>query len=184
MLLHHSNKLSRNGSQTGIQAYRDATALFDSVRAAWYLRGMTVDEVKAQGDTPEDGVTFSLLENSKNNYLPPLPDLVVRRTGFNYSCKTATAKVVKLKKEAETDEELRLSILNAMQGFNKVTCGKEDMALLFSHLSNKKRAAYILEKLVTDGFIDREGKGANTKYKLTEAGTMYGLEIEETGDII
>jgi len=67
MLLHHTNKVSRDGSTSGAQSFRGATALFDSIRAVWYRRGCTETKLMAMVVEDRTPGRYLVWENSKNN---------------------------------------------------------------------------------------------------------------------
>jgi hypothetical protein len=179
MLLHHSNKASRDGSQTGAQAYRDATAIFDSVRAAWYLRSLKEEELTVQSITPKDGCSYMLLENSKNNYLPVCPDRILQRDGYRYTMLKITPKLSKeerkeRKSQAECDSVVR--ILQTAKGSRYTFL--EVYALIKETLSiTRSRLGKIMDELKLNGLVERVDGEGSPKYKLSADGEAYNLGL-------
>lgn len=178
MLLHHSNKTSRDGSQTGAQAYRDATALFDSVRAAWYLRGLTAAEVAAQ-DIKDDGPgRYLLLENSKNNYIPLCAPLVVRRDGYRYSGAPIKQKMSSSDRKEVKLEQAYSLVIEMLQITRGQWHSQAEVIRLCKEQGLGRR--YVVEALgegLEDGLIDRKQEGVAYRYSLTEQGKLYNVTI-------
>lgn len=177
MLLHHSNKASRDGSQTGAQAYRDATALYDSVRAAWYLRGLTEAELNAFSLTEPVPGSFLLLENSKNNYLPVCENMILYREGFNYEVKTVEPKKSKAEHKEHIERIAYDKVLDIMQVSKEVEFSQATIIRQAKELEGIGRRTVVstLEDLIDDSLVVRK---FNKKYELTEEGRNYGLFIE------
>ncbi|RPH88531.1 MAG: hypothetical protein EHM66_00560 [Deltaproteobacteria bacterium] len=177
MLLHHSNKSSRDGSQTGQQAYRDASAIFDSVRAAWYLRGLREDELAAQGISATDSNNYLLLENSKNNYIMRCPDKIVRREGYKYY----TSKVVEKMSKADRQEMLKRSVydkvVDALQNGPATGCSQAELIKICQGLKvSRRKVVDAVENLIEDRLAERRVDRQGFKIVLTDEGRSYNLE--------
>jgi hypothetical protein len=190
MLMHHNNKKSRDGSQGGSQAYRDATAIFDSVRAVWYLRALTKDERQAQGVSEEDEYKYSLFENSKNNYLPKKRPLVLRREGYAYEHQAMSTALTKEQQRAQERRERMDLLILALQnagGDGWTKKGIKDIAGEINRAPGKantfgvRRAEAAIEDALKEGLLvldEAEARGVAHKYRLTEEGRSYGLGID------
>jgi len=113
MLLHHTNKASRNGSVGAGQAFRDASAIYDSVRAAWYLRPPTDDELARY--TICDPRDFTVLENAKNNYVKCGDSKLLERRGYCYRYVGDARPVSAEEKKEIAGESARRAILTIVQ---------------------------------------------------------------------
>lgn len=176
MLLHHSNKSSRDGSQTGATAYRDATALFDSVRAAWYLRSLKDDELAVNDLEGKKGL---LLENSKNNYILPHDDLILVRDGYSYSVKKAAGKLSKSELKERKHDYAYDKIIDILQNASGQSCSQTEVV----KACKEAKVSYtlikvVLEHLIDDGLIEKGGSLKRFNFSLTEEGKKYGLEIK------
>jgi RecA-family ATPase len=181
MLLHHSNKISRGGVSTGATAYRDATALFDSVRAAWYLRALTAEELVAQGVDARDEGNYLLLENSKNNYVKQHDDMVIRRDGFSYSLKKKAPKMTAAERKEAKKQMTFDTVIAVIQGARTAAVCQADIVRLCREIGvGRNRVLEILADALSDGLIEakRSGRGAANSYELTDAGRMYNNTIE------
>lgn len=179
MLLHHSNKSSRDGSQTGQQAYRDATAIFDSVRAAWYLRSLRPDELTEQG-FKEDETGYLLLENSKNNYIERSKDKILNRAGFSYTVHVAKPKVPKAQR-AEADKSSAYDkIVGIFQTLKGAEHNQGDVCLACRERANLSRKLVVetIGYLIEDGLLEQKRKGQAIVLTLTDEGRNYNLSIE------
>lgn len=172
MLLHHSNKTSRDGSQTGAQAYRDATAIFDSVRAAWYLRALRQDELAAQGVKEDENLGYLLLENSKNNYIKCCPDSVITREGYKYTCKPMSKKLTKIEKEEKKIFDTRAGFAEYLMNSSKNTINNfEVLNWAASRGVARIRITELIKKMLLDGELeeDKIGRGV-AEYRITDKG--------------
>jgi RecA-family ATPase len=176
MLLHHSSKLSRDGHQTGIQAYRDATALYDSVRAAWYIRALRADEAAAQG-VADDGAKYMLLENSKNNYLPIMDDVVVKRMGFAFSHVTPSARLKGVEKKTIQENEQFDFVIGCMQTSSGSATVTNLVNLCKGTLSRAKMYK-IVDQGVKDGLLEQVTRNGVQEYRLTNEGLNYNISVE------
>lgn len=180
LLLHHSNKASRNGSQTGIQAYRDATALFDTARACWYLRGLTAKEIKEQGIPPEDEGKYLLYETAKNNYLPPIPTVMLRRDGYGYRVHAQAPKMTQTEKKDRQDQEVFDKVIDIMQTAKGASYGLRALMVLCQEQAiGRRKLEKALDTALSLGFIDKmkAATGRAHEYFLTEEGKMHNLNI-------
>lgn len=183
LLLHHTSKKSRDGSEDGQQAYRDASATFDSVRSAWYMRPLTKKELSAEGLTADDGRRCFLFENAKNSYVQRHPDLRITRVGFSY---THTEMRARGEDAEEVKDRKRQDAVDAVVTYLQE--GKSGLAiqadiireLKTRHGIGRIRAIAALVDAQTDGLIDvDDSKGGKAMFFiLTDAGKKYQLEIE------
>jgi RecA-family ATPase len=181
MLLHHSNKASRNGSQTGVQAYRDASAIYDSVRAAWYLRGINDDEKEAENIKADDLKQYLILENSKNNYIRQHNTYVVCRDGFDYSAWYQTTSLSPSEKKVKKAEEEELVFLRWLQEQNTALT-QADMIQL-GPFGRAKTSAF-LQNMMDRRYLEKRRDGKRQVYELTTAGSMDGTYIDEFEKLI
>jgi RecA-family ATPase len=180
MLLHHSTKTSRDGSQTGAQAYRDATALFDSVRAAWYLRGCTETELAAQEISDDTPGKYLLLENSKNNYIPLCPPVILEREGYRFTPRQIVKKMSVTEKKEQRRQKAYdrvIEILQTAKGdwhsqAEVIRLCKEQLSL------GRRLVVEVLDDLKEDGIVDWKIEGISHRYALTEQGKLYNITIE------
>jgi RecA-family ATPase len=177
MLLHHTNKASRDGSQTGAQAFRDATATFDSVRAAWYLRGCTDAELAAQGINDDTPGRYLVWENSKNNYTAVNPTLIVKRIGYRYAARVMKKTSPRAKNEAKK----RQVVEDALEVLRDAPMAQGDLARCCG--TNAHTGPPVFEEMVQDGLISRTKSGKAIVYALTETGRgLLREELTLTGD--
>lgn len=184
MLLHHSNKVSRDGSTGGAQAYRDATAIFDSVRAAWYLRGLTAKEMVEQNFPEEEHSKYLFLENSKNNYIEMDKPRYLMRDGFDY-----VNLGVKVKKPAgaKKDEKVQKAFTDTVEVLQEQTTERNPllaktmlMGILMDnkHNNSRQNSRDAIAGALEDGFIEEEIGARNALfYKLTEHGKVFNLNL-------
>lgn len=180
MLMHHSSKAARGGQMTGIQAYRDATALYDSVRAAWYMRGLQPEELAAQGEEETDGVTWFMLENSKNNYIPMQKDIVVRREGYSYQHHRMAPKLTATQKKSRKKDKGFHDFMEMLQGLKS-----SELKLSILHIKSgdfgmsRRDIDVFLKDAVAAELVIKKCEGKKVEYELTEEGRMYKLMIGE-----
>jgi RecA-family ATPase len=180
MLLHHSNKSSRDGSGTGAQAYRDATALFDSVRAAWYLRGLTEAELSAQEVTLEDKRAYLLLENSKNNYIPQDVDKVLKRVGYRYEVSKLKPRMTNVDKKELKRQQAYDRVIDLLQShIGEPYHQSAIISICANRNMSRQRVIDALKDCEEDGMVLKIEKGICKKYSLTEEGKMYKLTVDE-----
>lgn len=179
MLLHHTNKASRNGSQDGLQAFRGESALFDSIRSAWYLRGLRDDELKDQDIPCSEGKNYLLLENSKNNYLQAHDPLILRREGYAYSVLAMKKKATSTERremKLENDVKHIIAILQTAQG---VKWTKKELRPLLEGIawSRQNRA---IDEAVEMGLLEELPINRKvSEYMLTDEGRAFGLSLED-----
>jgi len=177
MLLHHSNKSSRDGSQTGQQAYRDASAIFDSVRAAWYLRGLREDELVAQGIPAADVNNYLLLENSKNNYIMRCPDKIVHREGYKYSTSKVVEKITKVERQDLLKYSVYEKVLDALQNGPVNGCSQAELIKICYGLRvSRRKVVEAVESLADDGLVIRGLTKQGPKIVLTDEGRSHNLD--------
>jgi RecA-family ATPase len=173
MLLHHSNKSSRDGSQTGQQAYRDASAIFDSVRAAWYLRGLREDELLAQGVPTTDANNYLLLENSKNNYVMRCPDKIVHREGYKYSTSKVVAKITKTERQDLIKQGVYDRVVDALQNGPVTGLSQAELIKICSGLKvSRRKVVEAVAELLEDHLIEIR----ICKIVLTPEGRSHNLD--------
>ena len=171
LLLHHTSKVSRDGSQSGAQAYRDVTAFYDSVRAAWYLRTLTEREKKKYKLTEEQG-GYLLLENSKNNYIRQHQDLLLYRYGFQYAVIDAeiTADDEKMKHKKKIIELMQTS--GRKDGYKQ-----KEILELTTIIGSRTKVMPLIAELIEDQLIYTEIDGPALKYKLTDDGVLFDITL-------
>lgn len=176
MLLHHTNKASRNGMMSGQQSFRDVSALFDSVRACWYLRSLTDDELKKENISADDSRRYTLFENTKNNYLPIVPTVLLERTGYNFKARSVSPKLTKsdaMEKRLNDDVSALLAI---MQPEKELQCSKRKIIELCNGKIPKGRVCIALDMAINLEYVTvkrAEKNGRGDKYSLTEEGKKY-----------
>ena len=179
ILLHHTNKVSRDGSTDGQQAYRDATGTFDAVRAAWYLRPLTDKERKGV-DIPQ-GSTAMLFENSKNSYVPQTQNTILIRTGFKFEHRSMAPQVSKAEAAAQMERTLYTEIIRFIQtGTKKGYTQSEIVEWSASELQcGRRKVTAALEECVEDELltVSESGRGRPKMFSLTEQGAYYGLGV-------
>ena len=175
MLLHHTNKASRDGQQSGAQAYRDVTGFFDSARAAWYLRGLTAKELNDNEFTNPNQGTYLYLENAKNSYLPVNEPMILNRKGYRYIKKKGGKKLSNTERKEKFDDAAYNKVLHHLQ-----SCDMEELsqATILRVLKSKEGLSRrlvlkTLGALEEDSLICKDNQG----YKLTKEGLVYGLSI-------
>jgi RecA-family ATPase len=179
LLLHHTNKMSRNGSQDGQQAYRGNTALFDTSRVSFFLRPLTSKEIAKEEIDPEISDEYFYLENSKNNYIRRHKTLLIHRNEYSYTAREAYNNPVK--KE--------LSVRNDLLIYLQATPEKEQRQaeiLLWGQQNSygRTRVLSAVEELIQDGLINFTVNGRAKYFILTAAGREYNLTMEENGSTI
>lgn len=180
MLLHHTSKVSRDGSQTGMQAYRDASAIYDSVRAAWYFRTLTDAERLTQDITEDESDKYFILENSKNNYIPHHKPMLIRREGFNYSLHDIGPKISKEARKERQKEDLMSHIITVLQDDGKKEFSQADILRMKDTFKcGKSRLIAALEDAVDCEILEKDlpVKGKPKIYRFTDYGLSYGLQI-------
>lgn len=182
MLLHHSNKKSRgNEPQTGATAYRDASAIFDSVRAAWYFRPLTDGELAENNLTTSESQSHYVLENSKNNYIKEDVPILVSRSGYTY---TAGAMAVKLPKGQAKEikaEAARNCLITYMQQSSQPIFSQATLVQVAKDEAKASRniVATVLAELQEDGIVEvlDESKKARA-FRLTPEGELFSLTLD------
>lgn len=177
MLLHHTNKVSRNGSTTGAQAYRDATALFDSVRAAWYLRGLTDEELMAQGVKNTEKQNYMLLENCKNNYIRKHDDILIYRDGYTYSSRNVKPKLSKEERRAHEEQEYINAIVPLFTRMD-MSLGVAEMMELSDTVLERRKFIKILDNIEELGLIVKVPNSTRKLYTVTEEGLAHRASLE------
>ena len=180
MLLHHTNKSSRDGSQSGATAYRDASAIFDSVRAAWYLRGLRPDEIAAQDISEDEAGSFLYLENSKNNYIQVNSPVIVHRTGYKYTVRDIVPKLSAAEKKEKMQQLAYDTVIGLIQTAKGPVKSQADiLTLCREQRIGRIRTIKALDELVEDGLIERRNDGNRFSYSLTEEGMIYQTTIKD-----
>jgi RecA-family ATPase len=171
MLLHHTNKASRNGQVNGAQAYRDASALFDSARFCCYFRPALPDEIP-EG---EDVKSYLVIENTKNNYLPILEDQLIKRTGYDFKKCDKAPKMSNERKESVKGEKDLNKLISLLQLDDREEwTGKQIIAIAAGECIGKNAVYDILERASLRGYVNinrAERNGLPNKYSLTEQGS-------------
>lgn len=183
ILLHHTNKKSRDGSQDGAQAYRDATAWFDNTRASWFFRPVTKKEA-SDNKIPVDKINdYFILENAKNNYVKRHTDKIVHRSGYSFFFSNAIT--VNGDKEDTSDrhkQDLMESIVSWMQSMNKNELRQAEIMQWCKNEINAGRTRVLkaLDMACDDGILELvDGRIGKTKrFGLTEYGLLYNLHID------
>lgn len=181
MLLHHTNKMARNGLIGGMQAYRDATGIFDSVRAAWYLRALTQEEIVAQG-IQGDGTDYNFLENCKNNYLKICPSLILHRDDYGYTAEPIRAKLTKAERKeqtAQSDLDMLIGIMQTKTARGEYSKG-ELMSLCKVEKISERRFRTAITTAIEYGLIEEEkaeNRGMRNLYLLSDTGKTYQATI-------
>ncbi len=172
LLLHHTNKVSRDGSQTGAQAFRDATAMFDSVRAAWYLRSCKPSELQSSGIDDYAPGKYLLLENAKNNYLPICPTVILERDGYRFTPRPYIAKAPR--SDEETKERKQQAANEAVLEIMRVATNSLTQAELVRRCreADITRSVVIeaVRQLIDDGLVIINKIGKSNVHILTDEG--------------
>jgi RecA-family ATPase len=180
MLLHHTNKASRDGSQDGKQAYRDATANFDNTRASWYMRPATLLEKNTEGFKDDDDIL--VMENAKNNYIKKHNTLLLKREGYRYEFCEQGPKVPKEQQKERARQTLVDGLIAFMQADRADKYTQAELVEWGRINLNAGRSAMVkvLGEGADDGFFDIEDLGPRrAKFiKLTEYGKKHNLIIE------
>lgn len=177
MLLHHSNKASRNGSQDGLQAFRGESALFDSVRSAWYLRGLRPEELKGQDLPDDDTRKYLLLENSKNNYIMTHEPMILFRDGYSYTPIKPKRKLSSAERKDRQLEGDTRRLIAALQTAKGVHWGLTEIRKEFG--SGWRRCDKARDEALEMGLIEQVGTGRKKSYCLTDEGKMFDATIED-----
>lgn len=176
VMLHHTNKASRNGLVPGVQAFRDASALYDSVRACWYLRALTEDELLKEDISSNDAGNYTLFENTKNNYLPIVPPMLLKRNGFGFQAQNISPKLSKEEKTARKQDQNIKKLLAILQQANGAPWSLRKIIDLCRGTLSKGTVLSTLKYSVELEYIDTKTSPANGKraeYSLTESGKNY-----------
>jgi RecA-family ATPase len=180
LLLHHTNKPSRDGSLSGSQAYRDATALFDCARACWYLRGCRPDELAANGLADGAPNKFLIFENAKNNYLPMCPAVILERDGYKFTSRpiVAKAKMSKAERDELKRQEAYDKTAEILQRAGGPLTQTAVIALCRAEGVGNTMARYALCEMANDGLLEKYQDCRKNCYRLTDEGRLYGLAAE------
>lgn len=181
MLLHHSSKKARGDAvMEGEQAYRDATALYDSVRAAWYLRRLKPKEITNLQIPIEDIYKYMIFQNTKNNYIEQCPDLLIKREGYSYSHEIVELivpkeKVATLKKQQLMD---RLIIYMQKSKINNFSQG-DLIKLGEEYEAGRSRVLQSLRMAEDQGLVISSDtvQGRVKEYQLTNIGKRYNMDF-------
>lgn len=182
VLLHHTNKKSRDGSQDGAQAYRDATAWFDNTRASWFFRPVTPKEASVEGLKPDDVSDYFVLENAKNNYVKRHKDKLVHRVGYNFNFTDSKTSGDKEDTKDQSKQDLMDSMASWMQVLKENDVRQAEVIRWGKEVPNAGRSKVIsaLSAAVDDGIIELTdgGAGRTKRYSLTDYGLLYNLHID------
>ncbi len=171
MILHHTNKTSRDGSLSGSQAYRDATAIFDSIRNSWYLRRLKDKELKNEGVDESQSKRFLYLENSKNNYIEEHRPIIINRNGFEYTHKVLSPPKASIENIQDNYDEC----IELLQDDNKKV--NQSQMVKMSGLGRRKTLDFI-EWAIEMKLVEQETVGRSSIYYLSDTGLTYKLEVE------
>ena len=179
MLLHHTSKKSRDGSQTGQQAYRGVTALFDHTRASWYFRPITEIEAVNNEIPSEDMDKFFVFENAKNNYVIRHAPVLIKRDGYSYTCRTISPRLSREQKADAKKQNLIDDVVCFLQRQDKKGTLKQiDIIKWGRELGiGRSRVLSAIEDSIDDGLIKLLTEGRVKMFELTETGKKYGLEM-------
>jgi len=192
MLLHHTNKTSRGVDANGMQAFRDASALYDTVRAAWMLT--TVEDADALAEQgvarAEDGVSYLMLECTKQSYLPKHSRVFLTRRAGRYEVKNAGPKLTAKQKKAGEARNEKDKFIEVLQGAGDKALSQSGVVDLCQAQMGigRRKTETLIDHAIGEGWIKEERKDKKYEYHLTKAGRQYGLTIEgsakcENGDL-
>lgn len=170
MILHHTNKTARDGSLSGSQAYRDATAIFDSIRNSWYLRRLKDKELKDEGINAGSNKRYLYLENSKNNYIEEHKPILINREGFAYHHKLFSS----LKSKEDNTQDSYDESIALLQLANKKINQSQLTALTGF---NRRKTIDFIEWAVKTELLILDVIGKSRIYSLSESGLNYKLEV-------
>jgi hypothetical protein len=160
LLLHHTNKASRNGEGSGATAFRDASAIYDSVRAAFYLKPLQANDC----DLPKaERQQYLILEHTKGNYGPITPDLTIKRNGYGFEvvsdfCKNTASKSDDLTILMETLEERQSSEPHSLRTIIEYCKGIISESTTRKLVKLAERESYLL--------CDESSKGQSKNYRI------------------
>jgi RecA-family ATPase len=182
LLLHHTSKKSRDGSEDGQMAYRDASAVFDSIRAAWYMRPLNKKERSSEGLSEDESRNFFIFENSKNSYIPRHNTLKIERIGFNFKhseliTREGSADEVK---DAKRQESLDAVVAYLQEGKSGCAIQADIVKMLRErHKIGRTRALQAISDAQLDGLVDVDGAvgGRALMFTLTDDGKKYQLTL-------
>lgn len=179
MLLHHTSKAHRGADANGAQAYRDATALFDTVRAAWMLTGLEDPEALAeQGITPEPGATYLVYECTKQSYGQRHNKMIVKRQGFTFTAQSAKPKSTPTQRKEEQRKTELLTFITLMRGVKGAVCQSAVYEMCAAEMRiGRRKAEQIVELAIGEGLLAEKQKDKRYEYVLTDAGKMYQLTV-------
>lgn len=180
MLLHHTNKASRSGGQTGKTAFRDASAIYDSVRFAWYLRSLTPEEGSSVNIDVTEVRQYLLLECAKNNYKMAHDPIIIHRRGYSYTKHSELLPKSLSERILAKKEDLMRSVMAILQASKGLCWSRADLTKL-------GRRAGMRPSLFDEGVslaIESEllvkrklAHPSRYEFKLTSEGKLYGLDI-------
>jgi len=175
LLLHHTNKASRNGEGAGAQAYRGGSAAFDACRFAFYLRACAPKELEAQGIDTDDPNGYLILENTKNNYLPISPTLLLERRGCGFTARTLRSKAEK----ADAAMAEACAALEAMRGIGRPALRREiEEAVRAERGRGWNGAAGALRLLEAEGLAEKARDGQRYRYAVTAKGRNFNIQTD------
>lgn len=181
VLLHHTNKKSRDGSQDGAQAYRDATAWFDNTRFSWFFRPVTEKELSLENIGVNEASDYYILENAKNNYVKKHKNKLVHRKGYDFIFTDAVTKEEKGDAVDRKNQELIDSIVFWMQSLKNNDIRQAEIIQWAKTELNagRSRVKKALSSACEDGILQLNIEvGQSYRYSLTEYGTLYNLKLE------
>ena len=181
ILLHHTNKKSRDGSQDGAQAYRDATAWFDNTRFSWFFRPATEKELALESIKAIDASDYYILENAKNNYVKRHKNKLVHREGYNFIFTDAISKEEKGDIVDRKNQDLIDSIVFWMQSLKENDLRQAEIIQWAKTELNagRSRVKNALSSACEDGILQlNTNSGQSNRYSLTEYGVLYNLKLE------
>lgn len=182
VLLHHTNKKSRDGSQDGSQAYRDATTWFDNTRLSWFFRPANKKEIENNSIELEKANEYFILENPKNNYVKKHADKLVHRSGYSFTFKDTDISNDGISKIDTKRQDLIDNIVAWAQSLKEKEVYRAEMLKWCKNELNVGRSRVIaaIENACDDGILELiDGNMGKAKiYRLTEYGLRYNLHID------
>jgi len=172
LLLHHTNKASRSGEGAGVQAYRGGSAAYDSCRFAFYLRASTPKELEAQGIDAGDPNGYLILENTKNNYLPICPTLMLERRGYCFYARALRSKEDK----ADEAKAEAYAVQEVMRGIEKPAPRQEIETAVHAEKGREWGSVNKnLRLLEAEGLVEKTKAGQRYQYAVTAKGRNFNI---------
>lgn len=177
VMLHHTNKVSRDGSLDGMQAYRGGTGTYDGVRAAWFLRPASDDE-KRDANIDKDADVY-MFDNSKNNWMKKDDSFLIVREGYKFTPKPLAQKVSKEERKIKEEEGTREYIITTLQNSKVKEFSKLELISMCAETGlSRPKALALIENAVDDGLLDFRMEGRTKYYFLTDEGKNHNITLE------